>query len=138
MRQVPRPTASEEVTLFRLQFGQAARRLAMVKQDLVKLDLAGNFQRPLRRQWVTTGLETHPQHAVKHQGEEADQRMNTDAIRQPVVDRHKLDVALQQPETALYVRQRSVALSDLLWVVVRHFGDQQQFAIQHAGAIGSR
>nr|WP_156804798.1 hypothetical protein [Halomonas jeotgali] len=40
----------------------------------MELDLAGNLERPRRRQWVITGLQPHPQHAVKYQREEADQR----------------------------------------------------------------
>ena len=77
--------------------------------DLVILDSARNLECPLGRQPLIAGLESHAQHAVKHQCEEADEGVGTDALGQAVIDGGDLDFALEYTESALDVGQGLVA-----------------------------
>lgn len=54
---------------------------------------------------VRLQAHAHVHDAVEHEGQKADHRVGTDAIRQTVVNRRDLDVGFQDTEAALDVRR---------------------------------
>ena len=96
------------------------------------LDSARNLECLLGRQPLIAGLESHAQHAVQHQCEEADEGVGTDALGLAVIDGGDLDFALEYTESALDVGQRLAARNDLDRGVVGHIRHQQQLAVHHA------
>ena len=102
----------EEVELLRGGFGQAVEA-ALASIGGVFLDACEEIERGAGAGCIAPGLQPHAHDAVKDKGEEADERVGADAIRQAVVDRGDLDVGLQHPEAALDVGQRLVARDGL-------------------------
>jgi hypothetical protein len=68
---------------------------------MVALDLGEKFQGRTGACGVTLGLQPHAHDAVEGQGEEADERVRPDAVRQAVVNWRDLDVRLENAEAAL-------------------------------------
>ena len=79
----------------------------------VFLDAREQVERGARAGAVASRLQTHPHHAVEHEGQEADHRVCTDALWQPVVNRRDLDVGSQDAEAALDVGEGLVARDGL-------------------------
>ncbi len=52
---------------------------------------------------VALGLQAHAHAAVEGEGQEADQRMRPDSVRQAMMDRRDLDVGFQDAAAALDV-----------------------------------
>jgi len=75
-------------------------------------------------------LQAHAHDAVEHEGEEADQGMGPDAIRQAVMDRRDLDVGFQDAEAALDIGKALVAGNSLGGREVESIGQERQLAVE--------
>jgi hypothetical protein len=100
---------------------------------IVALDLGEKFQGGFGACGVALGLQTHAHDPVKGEGEEADERVRPDAVRQAVVDRRDLDVGFEDAEPALDIGKTLVARDSLCRADVGGIGNQGERAVEELG-----
>ena len=98
--------AVEKLQLFWGCGGDAVQR-SFTDFRLVPLDPSQKFECGARAGTVALGFQAHPHDAVEHQGQEADQRVGPDPVRQAMVDGGDLDVGFEDAEA------RSISLKAL-------------------------
>lgn len=100
---------------------------------IVALELGEKFQGGFGACGVTLGLQAHAHDPVKGEGEEADERVRPDAVRQAVVDLRDLDVGFEDAEPALNIGKTLVARDSLCRADVSGIGNQGERAVEELG-----
>ena len=95
------------------------------------LDLGEDLQGSLWACTVPFGFEAHAHHAVEGQGQEADERMGADAVRQAMVNRGDLDVGFEDSKSSLDIGEPLVARDGRSGTDVRGVGDQRERAVAY-------
>ena len=94
----------EEVELFRLLTCEGGLGSRAGTGDML-LNAFQKIERGARARTVAVRFQPRAHDAVEGKGQEADQGVGADAIRQTVVNRRDLDVGFQDTEAALDVRR---------------------------------
>jgi hypothetical protein len=79
---------------------------------------------------VPFGFQAHAHYAVEGQGQEADERMGADAVRQAMVNRGDLDVGFEDSKSSLDIGEPLVARDGRSGTDVRGVGDQRERAVE--------
>ena len=96
----------------------------------VFLNAGEQIKRGARARGVSLCLQAHAHDAVEHEGEEADQGVGADAIRQTVMDRRYLDIGFKDSESTFDIRERLVPGDGLGGGEVGRVGQEGKFAVE--------